>query len=277
MPYTTNDGHRLWYEVRGSGEPLTLIGGFALLHDQFELCLPHLHRLGYATIDWNYRGSGRSDWTLVRPYCLEDWVEDMRASLDAAGIAKTNIWATSTSSVIGTRFAAKYPERVKTLVTYPWYKADRYWQDLFDAVEGICRMFGPRALSRIFAGSVLPKALQYTPAQIEYEQWSGAKYEANLNLTTLKSTLAALLAIDLTGDVRNLKCPTVLLLGNDSALNAMESKKAASFDVLTSDFLRLKPDAKVAVVPGAGSTYCMITKPEETAKILHDALQATHR
>ena len=141
MAYAQNDGHKLWYDVQGTGEPLTLIGGFALLHDQFELCLPNLHEHGYQTINWNYRGSGKSDWTLVRPYCIEDWVEDLRAVLDDAGIEKTTIWATSTSSVIGTRFAAKYPDRVNALLTYPWYKADRYWIDLFDAVDGICRMF----------------------------------------------------------------------------------------------------------------------------------------
>ena len=272
MAYATNDGHKLWYEVKGDGEPLTLIGGFALLHDQFEICLPNLHASGYQTINWNYRGSGHSDWTLVRPYSVEDWVEDLRAVLDDAGIEKTTIWATSTSSVIGTRFAAKYPERVNALLTYPWYKADRYWIDLFDAVDGICRMFSPRALSRIFAGSVLPKALQYTPAQIEYETWSGDKYEANINMTTLRSTLDALSNVDLTGDVKNLQVPVYLLLGNDSALNHMENKKAASFDKLTTDFLALKPDATIGVVEGAGSTYCMITKPKETVEKLHELL-----
>lgn len=272
MAYAHNDGHKLWYDVQGSGEPLTLIGGFALLHDQFERCLPDLHGHGYQTINWNYRGSGHSDWTLVRPYSIEDWVEDLRAVLDDAGIEKTTIWATSTSSVIGTRFAAKYPERVNALLTYPWYKADRYWIDLFDAVDAICRMFSPRALSRIFAGSVLPKSLQYTPAQIEYETWSGDKYEANVNMTTLRSTLDALSNVDLTGDVKNLKVPVYLLLGNDSALNDMENKKAASFDKLTTDFLALKPDAVIGVVEGAGSTYCMITKPAQTAAKLHELL-----
>ena len=272
MTFAQNDGHRLWYDVQGSGEPLTLIGGFALLHDQFEICLPNLHKHGYKTINWNYRGSGHSDCTLVKPYSVEDWVEDMRAVLDDAGIKKTTIWSTSTSSVIGTRFASKYPERVNALVTYPWYKADRYWIDLFDAVDSICRMFSPRALSRIFAGSVLPKSLQYTPAQIEYEIWSGEKYEANVNMTTLRSTLDALSNVDLTGDVKSLSVPVYLLLGNDSALNQMENKKAASFDKLTTDFLTLKPNANIGVIEGAGSTYCMITKPKETVDKLHELL-----
>jgi len=272
MAKVAQDGHSLWYEVQGAGEPLTLIGGFALLHDQFEICLPNLHEHGYQTINWNYRGSGHSDWTLVRPYSIEDWVDDMRACLDDAGIEKTNIWSTSTSSVIGIRFAAKYPERVKALVTYPWYKADRYWKDLFDAVDAICRMFSPRALSRIFAGSVLPKAMQYTPQQIEYEIWSGDKYEANINMTTLRNTLDALSNVDLTGDIPNLQVPVYLLLGNDSALNEMENKKSASYDKLTTDFLNLKPDVTIGVIEGAGSTYCMISKPKETVKVLHNLL-----
>ena len=244
----------------------------ALLHNQFDLCLPHLHEHGYSVLNWNYRGSGKSDWTLVTPYSIEDWVDDLKSILDEIGVSKTNIWATSTSSVVGIRFAAKYPDRVKKLVTYPWFKADRYWKDLFNSVEGICRMFGPKALSRIFAGSVMPQSLQYTPEQIEYEKWSGEKYEENLNLTTLRSTLDALSNVDLTGDVINLDVPTFLLLGNDSALNDMPTKKAASFDQLTSEFIALKKNAVIKVIEGAGSTYCMITKPKETIDALHECL-----
>ena len=272
MPKVRVSGNSLWYDIQGVGEPITLIGGFALLHNQFDFCLPYIHDYGYATINWNYRGSGKSDWTLTQPYSIEDWVEDLLIVLDEASIDKTVIWATSTGSVIGTRFAAKYPDRVKALVTYPWYKADSYWQDLFGSVEGVCRMFGPHALARIFAGSVLPKSLQYTPEQIEYEKWSGEKYAANLNMSTLKSTLDAFSQVDLTGDISRLDCPTILLLGNDSALNQMKTKASASFDKLTEDFLALKPDARIGIIEGAGSTYCMITKPKDTIDVLHENL-----
>ena len=222
MKFVKNDGHNIWYEINGSGEPIVLIGGFALLHDQFEFAIPFIHKLGYSTINWNYRGSGKSDWTLVRPYCLEDWVEDLRSVLDHAKVDKVNIWATSTSSIIGIRFAAKYPERVKNLITYPWFKADQYWKKLFDSAYGICEMFGIKAMSKIFAGSVMPLEMQYTDEQIKYEKWSGNKYESNLNMNTLRSTLDALSNVDLSGDVVNLKVPTYLLLGNDSALNKMK-------------------------------------------------------
>jgi len=268
MPKVLVGGQNVWYEVSGDGEPIVLIGGFALLNDQFEFCTQMIVDKGFQVINWTYRGSGKSDYTAVRPYTIDDWVDDLRAILDDAGVDRTNIWATSTSSVIGMRFAAKYPERTRALVTYPWYQATQYWKDLFDAAEAVCRMFSPKALSRIFAGSVLPPAMQYTEEHLSYEKWSGPKYEANIHMPTLRNTLNALSNVDLSGDIPRIKCPVMLLLGNDSALNAMEHKKAASYDKLVNDFLELKPDTDVGTVEGAGSTYCMITRPEDTVKIL---------
>ena len=273
MPQAIVDGHEIWYEVSGSGEPIALIGGFALQHDQFEFCTDALTGAGYQTINWDHRGAGRSQRRLKQAAVLDDWVDDLCGVLDAAGVERTSIWATSTGSPIGIRFAARYPERTRALITYPWFQASRYWQDLFAAVEGVCRMFGPKALARIFAGSVLPPALQYTQDQIAYEKWSGVKYEQNLDLENLGGILSALSNFDLTEDVTSLQCPVFLLLGNDSALNEMESKQAASYDTLVGDFLELQPVAEVGTVVGAGSTYCMITKPAETVAILEGYLR----
>src|SRR5262245_39120059 len=119
MPKVLSNGNNLWYEVTGKGNPITMIGGFGLLHNQWDFVNPYLEK-HHRVVNWNYRGSGRSDWTMTEPFTVEQWVEDMRTVLDDAGIDKTNIWGTSTGSVIGIRFAAKYPERTKALITYPW-------------------------------------------------------------------------------------------------------------------------------------------------------------
>ncbi len=272
MPQADVDDHSIWYEVTGAGEPIALVGGFALQHDQFEFCTDALAACGYQVVNWDHRGAGRSQRVLTRAPALDDWVEDLHGVLDHAQIPRSHIWATSTGSAIGLRFAAKYPGRTRSLITYPWFKASQYWRDLFEVVEGVCRMFGPKALARLFAGSVLPPSLQYTDEQIAYEKWSGVKYEQNLDMTTLQGLLATLSNFDLTEDVLSLKCPVLLLLGDDSALNQMESKQPASYDSLVREFLALKPDAQLGTVVGAGSTYCMLTKPEETVAILHGYL-----
>lgn len=273
VPQAVVDGYHVWYQTRGTGDPLTVIGGFALQHDQFEFCTELLAARGYQVVSWDHRGTGKSERSLGGNVTLDHWVDDLRGVLDAAGIERSHIWATSTGSAIGLRFAARYPERTRALITYPWFKATPYWQELFNAVEVVCRMFGPKALARLFAGSVLPEALQYTEQQIAHERWSGIRYEQNLDMATLRAMLDALSAVDLTEDVARLTCPVLLLLGDDSALNKVEAKRAASYDKLVTDFLDLKADAELGTVVGAGSTYCMLTRPDDTVKVLDGYLR----
>jgi len=256
------DGANLWYQLRGSGEHvLTMIGGFALVDNQFEFCDPHLidhHRI----LHWHYRGVGKSDWTMTEPYTVERWVDDLAAILDDAGIEKTSIWCTSTGTSIGVRFASKYPERVRALIAYPWIKGDETWRDIFTASYHVGRVFGVDQLSRMYAGVVLPPSLLYSAEGIEYEQWAKKRYVQNVNPATLGEVLDAYSKLDLTADIRNLKCPTLLLMGNDSALNKRDRLESASYAGLIRDFQALKPDTEVETIRGAGSTYCMITKPK---------------
>ena len=268
MSETFRDGVKLWYDVEGDGHPLVLIGGFALLHNQFDFCNEILRKAGIQTIHWNYRGSGKSDWSLTEPMTLEGWVEDLRAVLDAAGIEKASIWCTSTSTPIGIRFASKYPDRMKTLITYPYYKVDDYWRNVFHAAYWVAHVFGITQLSRVFAGVVLTSETLYSEKHFTYEKWAAPNYEANVNMTTMKELMETLSSIDLTSDVPRIQCPTMLLMGNESALNDDESMESASFDKLVGDFLALRPETEVQAVKGAGSTYCMITNPEETCELV---------
>lgn len=249
MAKTSADGVDLWYDLQGRGEPLVLIGGFALVHDQFAS--------QFRTVHWNYRGVGRSDWTMTEPYTIERWVEDLRAVLDAAGIKKASIWATSTGAAIGIRFASKYPERTGALVTYPWVRSDETWRDIFETSYRIGRTFGVAAISRVFSSVIVPPHMLYTPAANKIEKWLTAAYERNLNPATLKGVADAYANVDLTADIKRLRCPTLLLMGDESALDDKAALKSASFDVLVQDFTALKADAELAAVSGAGNTYCI--------------------
>lgn len=263
MPTFRKNGVNLWYEVTGRGDPLVLIGGFALVDRQFDFCNSYLtkhHRI----IHWHYRGVGRSDWSMTQPYSIEGWVDDLAAVLEHAKIDSAAIWATSTGAAIGTRFAAKYPDKTSALITYPWVRADQGWRDIFTASYEVARVFGIRQLSRVFAGVVLPPDLLYSKKGIAYEKWAKERYEENVNMTTIKAVIDAYSNVDLTADVRNLRCPTLLLMGNESALNSKRDRlESAAYDTLIREFKALKRDFQMATIKGAGSTYCMITKPKE--------------
>ena len=262
MATASENGVHLWYETKGEGPPLTLIGGFALIQDQWDYVVDDLAEK-YKVVNWSFRGSGNSDWTMASPPSVDQYAEDLRIVLDAAGIEKTAIWATSTGAPVGLRFAAKYPERVSALITYPWYKTDDTWRGIMDAAYMVGKYFGVEAMSRLFAGSVFPPALLYEKAGTEYEQWAKKVYTKNLNPNTLRQVIDAYKEVDLTGEVKRLQCPTLLLMGNDSLQNEIEDMKEVSFDYLTTSFLALKPDAELATITDAGSTYCMITSPKK--------------
>jgi pimeloyl-ACP methyl ester carboxylesterase len=262
MASASENGIHLWYETKGEGPPLMLVGGFALIDAQWEFVVEDLARR-YTVINWAFRGSGKSDWTMAMPPSVDQYAEDMRIVMDAAGIEKTAIWATSTGAPVALRFAAKYPERVTALCTYPWYKTDDTWRGIMDAAYYVGKHFGVDHMSRLFAGAVFPADLLYEPGGIEYEVWAKKQYLANVNPNTLKWVIEAYKEVDLTGDVKRLTCPTMLLMGNDSAQNSREEMKQVSYDYLVSSWLALQPSAEIATIENAGSTYCMITSADK--------------
>ncbi|MBW2342295.1 MAG: hypothetical protein JRF50_18480, partial [Deltaproteobacteria bacterium] len=57
---TSNDGKKIWYDVVGEGEPLVLIGGSSLVHNQWDFMLPILQD-HFKVILYDQRGAGLSD------------------------------------------------------------------------------------------------------------------------------------------------------------------------------------------------------------------------
>jgi hypothetical protein len=153
---------------------------------------------------------------------------------------------------------------MRALITYPWVKADAGWRDIFQASYEVGRVFGIRQLSRLYAGVVLTPKTLYSKQGIAYELWAKERYAENVNMTTLKAVLDAYSNVDLTADVRNLQCPTLLLLGNESILNTKRDRlEAPAYDTLVRAFTSLKRNVQITTIRGAGSSYCMITNPKQ--------------
>jgi pimeloyl-ACP methyl ester carboxylesterase len=117
MPFVrTDDRVRIYYEEHGSGTPLVLaygIGGNADLWDVNREALASRHRL----VLWEPRGHARSD-SPADParYSFDRWVLDMRAVLDHLGLGRAHVGGLSLGAGIATRFALRFPRRVRSLV-----------------------------------------------------------------------------------------------------------------------------------------------------------------
>jgi len=114
MPYTTNNGIKIYWEEHGSGEPLLLIMGLGASLDQWRRTLPALSA-HYRTIVFDNRGVGKTDMP-EGPYPIATMAEDARCVLDAAGVQSAHVYGISMGGMIAQELALQYPARVRKLV-----------------------------------------------------------------------------------------------------------------------------------------------------------------
>ena len=117
MPYVrTDDDVKLYYEEHGKVTPLVLaygIGGNADLWDTNRDALAARHRL----VLWEPRGHARSDSPAdPAQYSFARWVLDLKAVVDHLGIRKSHVGGLSLGAGVATRFALRFPGRVRSLL-----------------------------------------------------------------------------------------------------------------------------------------------------------------
>lgn len=117
MPYfKTDDRVRIYYEPHGAGTPLVLaygIGGNTDMWDTNTAALAAHHRV----VLWEPRGHARSD-SPEDParYSFQRWALDLRDLLDHLRIGRAHVGGLSLGGGIATRFALRFPGRVRSLV-----------------------------------------------------------------------------------------------------------------------------------------------------------------
>ena len=115
MPLADANGHELYYERSGSGEPLLLIQGLSgnLLHwgEPFLAGVdPQFDRIAY-----DNRGIGRSA-PVTAAFTTADLADDAAALLDALGVGRAHVMGISMGGMVAQELALRHPERVRTLV-----------------------------------------------------------------------------------------------------------------------------------------------------------------
>jgi pimeloyl-ACP methyl ester carboxylesterase len=262
MPYVESEGARLWYSTAGEGDPLVLTGGFLLLHHQFDWIVDILAR-DFQIINWNYRGAGLSDRYWAGGYSLDRYVDDLEAILDTLGHERVHLWGTSTGSTVSIRYAARYPERVKSITAYCMLRTAAY-RKAYDTFVDIGENFGFEALAQFLSWIGVAESNQFSELQNRIARHEAESMREVISLESLAKSADTFSHIDLTSELEKLKMPVQLLLGDASAIGLKNPHVAE----LAREFQACCPHAELAVIPDAGGTFCMYEKPEETARAL---------
>lgn len=150
--YTKSGSINIAYQVFGSGSrDLVYIPGWISNIDLMWECpelVSFLLELGKIArvILFDKRGTGLSD-RIVEFSTLEERMDDIRAVMDAVGSKKAVLFGHSEGGSVSALFAATYPERTISLLTfgifakrrfsedYPWAPTDEERQVVYDMIE----------------------------------------------------------------------------------------------------------------------------------------------
>ncbi len=150
--YTKSGRINIAYQVFGSGSiDLVYIPGWVSNIDWMWACpelVNFLQELGKIcrVILFDKRGTGLSD-RIVELSTLEERMDDIRAVMDAIGSEKAVLFGHSEGGCVSALFAATYPNRVISLITfgifakrrysaeYPWAPTDEERQEVYDMIE----------------------------------------------------------------------------------------------------------------------------------------------
>lgn len=150
--YTKSGRLNIAYQVFGSGPiDLVYIPGWVSNIDLMWACpelVDFLQELGKVArvILFDKRGTGLSD-RVVELSTLEERMDDIRAVMDAAGSEKAVLFGHSEGGSVSALFAATYPNRVISMITfgifakrrfasdYPWAPTDQERQVVYDMIE----------------------------------------------------------------------------------------------------------------------------------------------
>ena len=130
MPLVHTNGINLYYEERGSGDPLLLIMGITATGAVWEKHAAFWEN-NFRCITVDNRGVGLSDKPEA-PYTTEQMADDYAGLLDALHIKEVRVVGCSMGSTIAQQLALRHPEKIRSLVFMcPWARCDNTAKAIF--------------------------------------------------------------------------------------------------------------------------------------------------
>jgi class 3 adenylate cyclase len=272
--YAKSGDLHIAYQVVGEGPALVVSDQwFGNVDAQWEF--PPMRRLlqrlaSFARLVlFDKRGTGLSDPVPMRTApTLEEWMDDLRAVLDAAGIDRAAVLCGVGATYMGVLFAATYPERITSLVVvngyarmartpdYPWGRSQK---EIGDYVERVQRAWGKSATLEFLAPSV---------AEDEEIRRTHGRYE---RAWASPGAYASLTSVREENDVRHvlpaIRVPTLIIHRSDSRFAPRDGGRYLAGKI---------PGARYVEVPGI-DTYMWAGEIEPILGEVEEFITGTRR
>ena len=242
------------------GPPLVLINSLGTDYRIWDGVIDHL-KVSSPVLRYDKRGHGLSD-APPAPYSIGDFSGDLSGLLDFLGITEIVLAGISVGGMIALDCAIKFPDLVHLLIlmdTGAKIGTAAYWSDRIEAV----RQKGLEPM----ADAILER--WFSPAFIENNSAAYRGYKKMLTRTPSEGyigTCAALRDADLREQAGSVRSKTLILTGSDDLSTPRP---------MSEELLGLLPDARSAVIAGAGHLSC-IEQPKLVADEMNDFMGRRH-
>ncbi|MBG6206108.1 DNA-binding winged helix-turn-helix (wHTH) protein/predicted alpha/beta hydrolase family esterase [Labrenzia sp. EL_126] len=248
----SDDGTSIAYARSGDGSPVVRAGHF-LTHLEKDWSSPvwgpYLKELSsrYSLIRYDQRGTGLSEAEL-KGTRIEDYVADLKAVVDAAGLETFPLVASSQGVPISIVFAAAYPERVSRLVLYGGFAQGRarrdhqYANDEANALMALIRSGWGKPDSPFmvaFTSVFCPGASKEEMDNMVEIQLASTSAE---NAATIR---AAFDQFDVSACLPQVRVPTLIIHANADAVHPVTQGRRLASEIPGAEFLQVESNNHV--------------------------------
>ena len=263
MPHIQLNNIKLFYIKEGEGKEVIIFShGLLWSHKMFMDQVEFLKKK-YTVIAYDHRGQGQSevnDSTIDMDILTEDVLE----LIDKLVGQPVHFAGLSMGGFVGMRLAARYPEKVKSLILLETSANAEPVENLpkYKFLNGIVKLFGvvPMVASKVMPIMFAQSWLENPKNKDAYIKW--IKELQSNKKTITKSVEAVIFRKGVEEEIRNIKCPTMVVVGDEDVATKPEKAKFIQMAI---------PNATLHMVPGAGHSSC-IEKPEEINRLIDDWL-----
>ena len=247
------DGLKICYTDSGSGIPVLLLHGWGSSSDVYKGIVSALSDR-CRTVCMNFPGCGGSD-TMEKPWNLQDYCDLVIKFINAVGLDNPILIGHSHGGRVTLNLAATGQLNPPKIV-------------LLDAAglipkKSLKQKIRARSFKIIKGVLTLPVIKNHSEGLLERARRHYGSADYNAAPEVLRKTLVSLVNTDLSEILPNIKCPSLLIWGeNDTATPLRDAQKME----------KLIPDAGLCVIKGTGH-YSFCERPYEAHAILRSFIK----
>ena len=253
-------GLEVAYQRVGSGPPLVLVHGAG---EDGRIWQPQLEGLSdeLTVVAWDEPGAGRSS-DVPADFRLADYADALAAVVDALQLGPAHVGGLSWGGTVILELYRRHPSLVASLIlvdSYAGWKGSLPTEEVEARVAGARRMlatppehFDP-TLPGLFAGDPPPRFVPLLDA-----------IATDVRPATLERELAIMAETDLSGLLRHIAVPSLLIWGELDVRSPL---------TVAQQFEDAIPDSTLVVIEGAGHVS-HLERPEQVNEALRDFCRA---